>query len=123
MFLLTSDDEIAKTFKKYFDEIVQSSKWVLYYKTSVIHEKKATSSIQQKSITNSKWKIKNISPFNYQPVSIDKVKNIIKTLNTKKACPDGDITVKLIKMNEDIFSRLMFQISINFLLMVNFLTV
>ena len=36
------------------------------------------------------------------------MKNIIKTLNTKKACPDGDITVKLIKMNEDIFSRLMF---------------
>ena len=46
MFLLTSDDEIAKTFKKYFDEIVQSSKWVLYYKTSVTHEKKETSSIQ-----------------------------------------------------------------------------
>ena len=36
------------------------------------------------------------------------MKNIIKTLNAKKACPDGDITVKLIKMNEDIFSRLMF---------------
>ena len=34
---------------------------------------------------------------------------MIKTLNTKKACPDGDIPVKLIKMNEGIFSRLMFQ--------------
>ena len=40
---------------------------------------------------------------------MDKVKNIIKTLNSKKACPDGDIPVKLIKMNEGIFSRLMFQ--------------
>ena len=54
-------------------------------------------------------KSKNISSFSFQPVSIDKVKDIIKTLNTKKACPDGDIPVKLIKMNEDIFSRLIFQ--------------
>ena len=54
-------------------------------------------------------KSKNISPFCFQPVSIDKVKDIIKTLNTKKAYTDGDIPVKLIKMNEDIFSRLMFQ--------------
>ena len=62
------------------------------------------------SITNIKdMKSKNISSFSFQPVSIDKVKDIIKTLNTKKACPDGDIPVKLIKMNEDIFSRLAFQ--------------
>ena len=37
------------------------------------------------------------------------MKYIIKTLNSKKACPGGDITVKLIKINEDIFSRLIFQ--------------
>ena len=54
-------------------------------------------------------KSKNISSFSFQPVSIDKVKDVIKTLNTKKACPDGAIPVKLIKMNEDIFSRLVFQ--------------
>ena len=40
---------------------------------------------------------------------MDKVKNIIKTLNSEKTCPHGDIPVKLIKMNEGIFSRLMFQ--------------
>ena len=34
---------------------------------------------------------------------------MIKTLDTKKACSDGDIPVKLIKMNEDIFSRLIFE--------------
>ena len=63
------------------------------------------------SITNIKdiMKSKNIFSFSFQPVSIDKVKNIIKTLNIKKACPDGDLLVKLIKMNEDIFSRLIFQ--------------
>ena len=54
-------------------------------------------------------KSKNISSFSFQPVSIDKTKDIIKTLNTKKACPDVDILVKLRKMNEDIFSRLIFQ--------------
>ena len=37
------------------------------------------------------------------------MKDIIKTLNTKRASPDGDIPVKLTKMNEDIFSRLTFQ--------------
>ena len=69
-------------------------------------------------------KSKNISSFSFQPVSIDKVKDIINSLNTKKACPDSDIPVKVIKMNEDIFSRSIFQ---NFnqsrLSMANFLTV
>ena len=54
-------------------------------------------------------KSKNIPSFSFQPVSVGKVKVVIKTLNTKKACPDGDMPVKLIKMNEDIFSRLIFQ--------------
>ena len=37
------------------------------------------------------------------------MKDIIKTLNTRKACPDGDVPVKLIIINEDIFSTLIFQ--------------
>ena len=53
-------------------------------------------------------KSKNIPSLSFQPVSVDKVKDIIKTLNTKKACRDSDIPVKLTKMNEDIFSRLIF---------------
>ena len=54
-------------------------------------------------------KSKNIPSFSFQPVSIEKVKDIIITLNTKKARPDADIPVNLIKMNEDIFLRLIFQ--------------
>ena len=63
------------------------------------------------SITNIKGIMisKNISSFSFQLVSTDNVEDIIKTLNTKKACPDGNIPVKLIKMNEDIFSRSIFQ--------------
>ena len=54
-------------------------------------------------------KSKNISSFSIQSVQLDKVKDIIKTFNTKKACPDGDIPVKLVKMNEHISSNLIFQ--------------
>ena len=54
-------------------------------------------------------KSKNNSSFSLRDVSIDKVKYIIKALNTKKACPDGDVPVKLIHMNEDIFSRSIFR--------------
>ena len=50
-------------------------------------------------------KSKNIFSFGFQPGSIDEAKDIIKTLNTKKACPDGDIPVKLIKLYEDIFQN------------------
>ena len=49
------------------------------------------------------YEIKNIFSASFQPVLIDNVKDTIKALNTKKACPDGDVPVKPIKMNEDIF--------------------
>ena len=48
-------------------------------------------------------KSKNISSFRFHPVSIDNVKDVIKTLKTTIACSDGCIPVKLIKINEDIF--------------------
>ena len=59
----------------------------------------------QVSVTNIKdiMKLKNISSFSFQPVLIGKDKDLIKSYNTKKICLDGDIPVKLIKMNEDIF--------------------
>ena len=62
------------------------------------------------SITNIKhiMKSKNVSSFSLQPISIEKVKNTIKTLNTKRACLEGDIPVKLTEVNEEIFS-LIFQ--------------
>ena len=60
-------------------------------------------------------KLKDIYSFSFQPVLTDKLKDIIKTLNTKKACLVGDIPVKLIKMNEDVISRLIFQNFVRFL--------
>ena len=70
------------------------------------------------NVTNIKdiMKATDIPSFSFQPVSIDKVKDIIKTLNIKKACPNGDIPLKLIKMNEDIFSRQIFENFYQFLI-------
>ena len=115
---VTSDEEIAKTFKKYFAKIVPKLNLIqndcYIRKTGNIEDPLKKASFKYRyhpSISNIKdMKSKNTPSFSFQPVSIDKVKDIIKTLNTKKACPDGDIPVKLIKMNEDIFfSRLIFQ--------------
>ena len=63
------------------------------------------------SITNIKKIMKsiNIPYFSFQPVSIGKTEDVTKTINTKKACLNGVITVKHIKMNEDVFSKLLFQ--------------
>ena len=61
--------------------------------------------------------------FSFQPVSIDKVTDKIANFNTKKACLDSDMPVILMKINEDIFSRLIINISTNLLSMINFLTV
>ena len=57
------------------------------------------------SITNIDdiMKLKNIFFFSFQPFLIEKVKDIIKTLNNKRYCPDSDTPVKLIKINQDIF--------------------
>ena len=76
------------------------------------------------SITNIKdMKSENFSSFSFQPVVI-KVKDIIETRNTKKVCLDSDMLVKLINMNKDIFSRLIFQhLNQSEMSMVNFPTV
>ena len=37
------------------------------------------------------------------------MKNKIETLDIKKSCADGHKTVKLTKMNEEIFSKFIFQ--------------
>ena len=115
--------------KEYFDKIVPKLNIIqddcYIRKTENVEDLVKKASFQYRynpSIVNIKdiMKSKNISSFSFQPVSIDKVKDI-KTLNTKKACPDGGIPVKLIKMNEHIFLRLLFQNFNHLLSMVIFL--
>ena len=120
--LVTSDAEIAKRFKEYFVEIVPKLKIIqnecYIWKTGNIEDPVKKASFKNRyhpSITNIKYimRSKNISSFSFQPVLIDKVKDKIKTLNTKKACPDGHIPVKLIKWIKTSFQDWYFKISTN----------
>ena len=105
----------SKTFKKYFDEIVPKLNIIqnecYIRKTGNIKGpvKKASFKYQyHPSITNIKDIMKSKNSFSFgffHPVLIYKVKDIIRAFNTNKTCPDGDLPVKFIKINEDIFSR------------------
>ena len=93
---VTSDVEIAKTFKEYFDEILSNLNIIqnecYIRKTGNIEDavKKhhCCKYLYHPSIANIKYimKSKTISSFSFQPVSIEKVKDTIKILNTEKAC-------------------------------------
>ena len=91
--LVTSDEETAKTFKEYFDKtvtklnIIQNDCYIR--KTGNIEDPIKKASFKywyHSSITNIKYimKSKKIPSFSFQPVAIDKVKDIIKTVNIKK---------------------------------------
>ena len=91
--LLISEKETAKTLSilmsviqktENIEDLVQKASFLCQHHPSIKY-------------INCIMKSKNICCFSFQPVSIDKVKDIIKTLNTKKACPDGNLPVKLIK--------------------------
>ena len=87
-------------FKEYFDEIEPKLNIIpngcQTRKTGHVENlvKKASFKYQDHpSITNIKeiMKSKKMSSFSFQLVSIVNVKDIIKTLNTKKTCPDRDM--------------------------------
>ena len=91
--LLISDEETANTLSilmsviqktEDMEDLVQKASFLCQHHPSVKYIKDIIKS-------------KNICSFSFQPVSIDKVKDIIKTRTTKKACPDSNLSVKLIK--------------------------
>ena len=53
---------------------------------------------------------KNPTDFSFVPVDKDVIAKGIKNLNTKKAAPQDDIPVKILKLNNDIFSQYLSQI-------------
>ena len=88
--LVTSDEEIAETFKEYFDKTVTKLKIIqndcYIRKAGNIQDPIKKASFKNRyhpSITNIKYimKSKNIPSFSFQLVSRDKVKDIIKILN------------------------------------------
>ena len=50
-----------------------------------------------------KQHFKNLAEFSFVPVHKDVIAKKIKNLNTKKAAPQDDIPVKILKLNNDIF--------------------
>ena len=57
-----------------------------------------------------KQHIKNPTEFSFAPVDKDVIANEIKNLNTRKAAPQDDIPVKILKLYNDIFSQYLSQI-------------
>ena len=62
------------------------------------------------SILRIKQYFKNPTEFSFVPVDKDVIAKEIKNLNTKKAAPQDDIPVKILKLNNDIFSQYLSQI-------------
>ena len=56
------------------------------------------------------FNFKNPTEFSFVPVDKDVIAKEIKNLNTKKAAPQDDIPVKILKLNNDIFSQYLSQI-------------
>ena len=52
----------------------------------------------------------NSTEFSFVPVDKDAIAKEIKNLNTKKAAPQDDIPVNILKLNNDIFSQYLSQI-------------
>ena len=57
------------------------------------------------SISRIKQYFKNPTEFSFVPVDKDVIAKEIKNLNTKKAAPQDDIPVKILKLNNDMFSQ------------------
>ena len=62
------------------------------------------------SILRTKQYFKNRTKFSCVPVDKDVTAKEINSLNTKKAAPQDDMPVKILKLNNDIFSQYLFQI-------------
>ena len=54
--------------------------------------------------------MENLTEFSFVPVDKDVIAKEIKNLNTKKAAPQDDIPVNILKLNNDIFSQYLSQI-------------
>ena len=62
------------------------------------------------SILKVKQHFKNSTEFSFVPVDKDVIVKEIKNLDTKKAEPQDDIPVKILKLNNDIFFQYLSQI-------------
>ena len=65
---------------------------------------------KNKPILRIKQCFKNSTEFSFVPIGEDVIAKEIKNLNTEKVGPQDDIPVKILKLNNDIFSQYLSQI-------------
>ena len=115
--VLTYDAEIAETFNSFFGNIVNTSnikKDESIFCDTGDETDPLLRAIKKYSkhprILRIKQYFKNPTAFSFVPVDKDVVAKEIKNLNTKKAAPQDDIPVNILKLNNDIFSLYLSQI-------------
>ena len=115
--VLTDDTKIAETFNSFFGNIVNTlnieKDESIFCDTGdetdpLLRAIKKFS--KPPSILRIRQYFKNPTEFSFVPVDKDVIAKEIKNLNTKKAAPQDDIPVKILKLNNDIFSQYLSQI-------------
>ena len=115
--VLTEDTKIAETFNSFFGNIVNTlnieKDESIFCDTGdetdpLLRAIKKFS--KPPSILRIRQYFKNPTEFSFVPVDKDVIAKEIKNLNTKKAAPQDDIPVKILKLNNDIFSQYLSQI-------------
>ena len=116
--VLTDYVKIAETFNSFFGNIVdalniEKDERIFCYmgkKTDpILHAIKKYS--KYPSILRISQYFKNLTEFSFVPVDKDIIAKETKNLDTKKAVPQDDIPIKMLKLNNDIFSQYLSQIS------------
>ena len=113
---MTDDAKIAETFNSFFSNIVNTLNTEkdegIFCDTGdetdlLLRAIKRYS--KHPSILRIKQYFKNSTEFSFGPIGKDVITKEIKNLNTKKASPQDDIPVKILKLNNDIFSQYLSQ--------------
>ena len=114
---LTDDAKIAETFNSFFGSIVNTLN-IEKDKSIFCDTGHGTDPLlraikkysKHPSILRIRQYFKNPTEFSFVPVDKDVMAKEIKNLNINKATPQDDIPVKILKLNNDIFSHYLSQI-------------
>ena len=115
--VLTDDVKIAETFKSFFGNIVNTLN-IEKVETVFCDTGDETDPLlrtikeysKHPSILTIKQYFKNPTEFSFVPVDKDVTAKKITNLDTEKAAPQDDIPVKILKLNNNIFSQYLSQI-------------
>ena len=104
---MTDDAKIAETFNSFFGNIMNT---LNIEKDESIFCDAGDEADPLLPVIKKFSKYPSILKFSFVPVDKDAIAKEIKNLNTKKAAPKYDIPVKILKLNNDIFSLHLSQI-------------